>query len=164
MRKIFLAFLAMSMMISLGILVKDINGETNLFKLNLKQNNKHHCVVDINNNGYLKCLVQPNIVGLYLRFLVDDTTEILQYKIEGLDMIASQVNKKKVWEALGYEGILKKNKKYNYIPLNLDIKCSCDNINKYNVDFGKVIIYKNNQYFAEIDISIVNSKSLLRTL
>ena len=78
MRKIFLAFLAMSMMISLGILVKDINGETNLFKLNLKQNNKHHCVVDINNNGYLKCLVQPNIVGLYLRFLVDDTTEILQ--------------------------------------------------------------------------------------
>ena len=47
MRNIFLAFLAMSVMIGLGIFVKDINGEPNLFKLNLKQNNKHKKIINL---------------------------------------------------------------------------------------------------------------------
>lgn len=157
-KNILLSLLAMLVIFAMGMFKGQINGDRSFHKLNLEQGGEYTYTLDVGKMGVVKYLVEPNVMTLYLRCKVPAEVSALCCEVTGIENFASQGSKKGVWKAVSKEDVLTKSSKGNDIPLNLELKVSRDDINKYEVGSSKVVFTNDNKPYAVLDIKIINSK------
>ena len=157
-KNILLALLAMLMIFAMGIFKGQINGDRSFHRLNLEQGGEYNYTLDVGKMGVVKYFVEPNVMTLYLRCKVPANVQDLRCEIEGIETFASQGSKKGVWKKLTSSDVLKKGQWGDFIPLNLELALSRDNIYKYDVACGKIRFYDGENPYSTLDIKIVNTK------
>lgn len=157
-KNILLALLAMLMIFVMGIFKGQINGDRSFHRLNLEQGGEYNYTLDVGKMGVVKYFVEPNVMTLYLRCKVPANVQDLRCEIEGIETFASQGSKKGVWKKLTSSDVLKKGQWGDFIPLNLELALSRDNIYKYDVACGKIRFYDGENQYSTLDIKIVNTK------
>lgn len=157
-KNILLALLAMLMIFVMGIFKGQINGDRSFHRLNLEQGGEYNYTLDVGKMGVVKYFVEPNVMTLYLRCKVPANVQDLRCEIEGIETFASQGSKKGVWKKLTSSDVLKKGQWGDFIPLNLELALSRDNIYKYDVACGKIRFYDGENPYSTLDIKIVNTK------
>ena len=157
-KKILFSLVAILIVFAMGLFKEQINGDRTFHKCTMEQGGEYTYTIDVGKMGRVKYFVQPNIMTLYLRCKVTDDVKDLRCEIENIESFASQGSKKGVWKKVDSNVTLKKGPWGDFIPLNLELALSRDNIYKYDVACGKIRFYDGENPYSTLDIKIVNTK------
>lgn len=156
-KKCLMAVLAVACMVLLGVFKTQNDGDRSFQRLELQQGQSVDCIVDIGKMGMLKYWLEPNIMTVGLRCHTTDAVIGLRCEVEGIRAIVSQAGKKGRWKSLQADDILVQRGK-NILPLNLELSVAADNINRKNVQNGKVKLWSKDELYAVINLQIINSR------
>lgn len=161
MKRLLIAFLAFCMMFVFNYLREENRGDIDWQVINLPQDRKVVCVVDVNEMGFLKRHLEPDVISLYFRVKGVPKGEPMTFALDNLTTQVSQGSKKKIWKLLEPGDPLLPGKgmgKNKPMPFNLELTYPKDKIGQYHVHEGKVRLLSGDKELSEITVQVINSR------